>query len=70
MELARAPPSWPTTWLIFLGLHVKSRYLVQLLPFLLIAAAWALLRLAELARGDPAARAGRASWPAPRPELY
>lgn len=38
--------------LIFLGLHVKSRYLVQLLPFLILAAAWAALRLAEAARGE------------------
>jgi len=38
--------------LIFLGLHVKSRYLVQMLPFLLLLAGWAVQKLSAHLRGN------------------
>ena len=46
-----APAFLAYNLLIFFGLHVKSRYLVQMLPFLLLAAAWAGCRVLAAARG-------------------
>jgi hypothetical protein len=46
-----APAFLAYNLLIFLGLHVKSRYLLQMLPCLLLAAAWAGSRLLAAARG-------------------